>query len=345
MTSFETYILPPTPPEGEMPTLNPLVKVLETDEVSYGRFALEPLTKGYGITLGNPLRRVLLSGIPGCAITWVKIEDIVHEYDSIPGVKEEVMQLLLNIKRIRIKSETGRTGKMRLEIQGEGSVCAGDISTSSDFQIVNPELHLATLNTADTKISVEFNVESGTGYHQAQQHEEGSGMAVGVLPVDAIFNPIVKVNYSVERTRVGQITDYERLVLDIWTDGSITPMDALKEASEELVNHFFMFKTINREGDEALANPATSVAPEIFQTLIERLDLSPRTLNCLKRANISKVGEVLEMSDADLLKIRNFGEKSLHELRDKLTELGVGANDLEQVETEQTTAVVEEVQE
>ena len=146
MTSFETYILPPTPTEGEMPTLNPLVKVLDTDEVSYGKFALEPLTKGYGITIGNPLRRVLLSAIPGCAITWVKIEDIVHEYDSIPGVKEEVMQLLLNIKRIRIKSETGRTGKMRLEIQGEGSVCAGDISTSSDFQIVNPELHLATLN-------------------------------------------------------------------------------------------------------------------------------------------------------------------------------------------------------
>ena len=345
MTSFETYILPPTPPQGEMPTLNPLVKVLDTDEVSYGKFALEPLTKGYGITIGNPLRRVLLSAIPGCAITWVKIEDIVHEYDSIPGVKEEVMQLLLNIKRIRIKSETGRTGKMRLEIQGEGSVCAGDISTSSDFQIVNPELHLATLNTPDTRISVEFNVESGTGYIQAQQNEEGSGMAVGVLPVDAIFNPIVKVNYSVERTRVGQITDYERLILEISTDGSITPMDALKEASEELVNHFFMFKTINREGDEALANPATSVAPEIFQTLIERLDLSPRTLNCLKRANISKVGEVLEMSDSDLLKIRNFGEKSLNELQDKLTELGVGSNNSEESDNQEEALVAEEVEE
>jgi DNA-directed RNA polymerase alpha subunit len=220
------------------------------------------------------------------------------------------------------------------------------------------------LNSTDILVSAVFNVarcNSGLTIWKSEdvdmspaQTDPSPWISSRILPVRPvsdfilmrfIFNPIVKVNYSVERTRVGQITDYERLVLDIWTDGSITPMDALKEASEELVKHFFMFKTINREGDEALANPATSVAPEIFQTLIERLDLSPRTLNCLKRANISKVGEVLEMSDADLLKIRNFGEKSLHELRDKLTELGVGANDLEQVETEQTTAVVEEVQE
>jgi DNA-directed RNA polymerase subunit alpha len=162
-------------------------------------------------------------------------------------------------------------------------------------------------------------------------------MAVGVLPVDAIFNPIVKVNYAVERTRVGQVTDYERLILEIWTDGSITPTDALKAASEELVNHFFMFKTISKEGDEVVVNTAASVAPEIFQTLIERLDLSPRTLNCLKRANISKVGEVLDMTDADLLKIRNFGEKSLHELRDKLVELGVGSP-AEEITAEETTA-------
>jgi len=337
MTTFETYILPPTPSEGEILSLNPLVKVIETDEVSYGKFALEPLIKGYGITIGNPIRRVLLSSIPGCAITWVKIEDIVHEYKSVPGVKEEVMQLLLNIKRIRIKSESGRTGKMRLEIQSEGSVCAGDISTSSDFQIVNPELHLATLDSPDTKLSIEFNVETGTGYTPAQVTEESSGMAVGVLPVDAIFNPIVKVNYAVERTRVGQVTDYERLILEIWTDGSITPTDALQAASEELVNHFFMFKTISKEGDEVVVNTAASVAPEIFQTLIERLDLSPRTLNCLKRANISKVGEVLDMTDADLLKIRNFGEKSLHELRDKLVELGVGSL-AEEITAEEITA-------
>jgi DNA-directed RNA polymerase subunit alpha len=210
-------------------------------------------------------------------------------------------------------------------VSGEGRVCAGDISTSADFEIVNPELHLATLDSKDSSLSVEFNVEHGIGYEPAVQSEGNTGLPVGVLPVDAIFNPVRKVNYAVERTRVGQVTDYERLVLEIWTDGTIAPLEAVREAADALVNHFFLFSNLNRTTEPGLERPSLSVSPEVYQTPIERLDLSPRTLNCLKRAHITKVGEVLEMSDDDLLKIRNFGDKSLEELRQKLAERGITA--------------------
>jgi DNA-directed RNA polymerase subunit alpha len=214
---------------------------------------------------------------------------------------------------------------MRLEVSGEGRVCAGDISTSADFEIINPELHLATMDSDDASLSIEFNVEHGVGYQPAVQSEGVTGLPVGVLPVDAIFNPVRKVNYTVERTRVGQVTDYERLVLEIWTDGTIAPLEAVREAADALVTHFFLFSNLNRTTEPGLERPSLSVSPEVYQTPIERLDLSPRTLNCLKRAHITKVGEVLEMSDDDLLKIRNFGDKSLEELRQKLAERGITA--------------------
>ena len=319
---LDTFILPPATPEGSTAPLEPAVRILEAD-ATYGKVAIEPLQQGYGITIGNPLRRILLSSIKGSAITWIKIEDVVHEYTYIPGVKEEVMDLLLNIKRIRIHSQSDRTGKMRLEVTGEGRVCAGDISTSADFEVVNPELHLATLDAEDSSLSIEFNVEQGTGYEPAAQNEGVAGMPVGVLPVDAIFNPVRKVDYSVERTRVGQVTDYERLILEVWTDGTITPVEAIHEASDTLVSHFFLFSNLNRVADSEQPRPSLAVSPEIYQNPIERLDLSPRTLNCLKRAHITRVGEVLEMSDEDLLKIRNFGDKSLSELHEKLAERGI----------------------
>lgn len=321
---LDTYILSPATTETVTESLKPEIRIIETDE-NYGKIAIEPLQKGYGITIGNPLRRILLSSIKGSAITWVKIDNVVHEYTSIEGVKEEVMDLLLNIKRIRIHSRSDRTGKMRLEVSGEGRVCAGDISTSADFEIVNPELHLATLDSDDASLSIEFNVENGVGYQPAVQAEGVTGLPVGVLPVDAIFSPVRKVNFNVERTRVGQVTDYERLVLEIWTDGTITPLDAVQQAAEGLVNHFFLFSNINRAVEPGVERPSVTVSPEIYQTPIERLDLSPRTLNCLKRAHITKVGEVLEMSDDDLLKIRNFGDKSLEELRDRLAERGIAS--------------------
>jgi DNA-directed RNA polymerase subunit alpha len=322
---LDTYILSPGTTESAAESLKPEIRIIESED-TYGKVAIEPLQRGYGITIGNPLRRILLSAIKGSAITWVKIDSVVHEYTSIPGVKEEVMDLLLNIKRIRIHSQSERTGKMRLEVSGEGRVCAGDISTSADFEIVNPELHLATLDSDDASLSIEFNVEHGIGYEPAVQSEGNTGLPVGVLPVDAIFNPVRKVNYSIERTRVGQVTDYERLVLEIWTDGTIPPLEAVREAADTLVNHFFLFSNLNRTTEPGLERPSLSVSPEVYQTPIERLDLSPRTLNCLKRAHITKVGEVLEMSDDDLLKIRNFGDKSLEELRQKLAERGITAS-------------------
>ena len=323
MTVLDTFILPTGSLEGSPEPPKPEVHVLETGD-TYGKVAVEPLKPGFGLTIGNPLRRILLSSTRGSAITWVKIDGVVHEYAAIPGVKEEVMELLQNIKRIRIRSQSDRPGKMRLEVAGEGRVCAGDISTSSDFEIVNPELHLATLDSKDSRLYMEVNVEQGVGYQQAIQSDGSANLPVDVIPVDAIFSPVRKVNYNVERTRVGQVTDYERLVLEVWTDGAIRPMDAVGQAAENLVEHFFRFSNLNRVTEAGPERSTLVVSPETFQTPIERLDLSPRTLNCLKRAHITRVGEVLEMSDEELLKIRNFGDRSLTELREKLAERGIG---------------------
>ena len=319
---LDTFILPSVPAEGGSESLKPDVHILESGD-TYGKVAVEPLQRGFGLTIGNPLRRILLSSTNGSAVTWVKIDEIVHEYTAIPGVKEEVMELLLNIKQIRIRAPSGRAGKMRLDVTGEGRVCAGDIATSSDFEIVNPELLLATLDREDSHLSIEFNVEQGVGYKPVPQSDGTNNPPVGVLPIDAIFSPVRKVNYSVERTRVGQVTDYERLVLEVWTDGTIKPVEAVREAADNLVNHFFLFSNLDRGAEVGVERLSLVVSPEIYQTPIEKLDLSPRTLNCLKRAHITKVGEVLEMADDELLKIRNFGEKSLVELRDKLAERGI----------------------
>ena len=318
---LDTFILPTTSIEAESESLKPSIHIMESDD-TYGKVAVEPLQRGFGLTIGNPLRRILLSSTNGSAITWVKIEDVVHEYTAIQGVKEEVMELLLNVKRIRIRAQSDRPGKMRLDVSGEGRVCAGDISTSSDFEIVNPELYLATLDSDDSRLSIEFNVEQGVGYVPAAQVDGTSNPPVGVLPVDAIFNPVRKVNYNVKRTRVGQVTDYERLELEVWTDGTIKPVEAVREAADHLVNHFFLFTNLDRASEAGTERPVLSVSPEIYQTPIERLELSPRTLNCLKQAHITKVGEVLEMSDDELVKIRNFGEKSLSELKEKLAAHG-----------------------
>jgi DNA-directed RNA polymerase subunit alpha len=242
---------------------------------------------------------------------------------AIPGVKEEVMEILLNVKGIRIRSATGRDGKMRLEVKGGGPVCAGDIMTSSDFEIVNPEQHLATLDDEDVELAIEFNVRQGTGYQTAQPGDDGLNLPAGALPVDAIFSPVRKVNFQVERTRVGQVTDYERLLLEVWTDGAIKPIEAVQQAAEKLVQNFFLFSKLSRATEHGIDRAPLVVSPEVYQTPIEKLELSPRTLNCLKRAQIHRVGEVLEMSDDELLKIRNFGEKSLVELQEKLAEHGI----------------------
>ena len=307
-------------PEVEEETIpSPQISIVEADE-KYGKFVIEPLDPGFGITLGNPLRRVLYGSLQGTAVTWAKIEGVLHEYDTIPHVKEEVSEFLLNIKGIRLRSEVDRQGKLRLEVAGEGEVCAGDIMASSDFEIVNPELHLATLDSTDAKLSVELNVERGKGYVVASH---GDGQQIGVLPLDAVFTPIKKVNYHVEKTRVGQKADFERLVLEVWTDGSVTPVEAVQQAANTLSNQFFLVAHVDRAAEDGGDGPAmTPIIPaEQYQIPVERLDLSSRTLNCLKRAGINKVGEVLEMSRTELLRIRNFGEKSYKELFGRLREM------------------------
>ncbi len=299
----------------------PRITVIDDDD-RYGKFAVEPLEEGHGVTLGNPLRRVLYSSLPGTAVTWVKIEGVLHEYGTIAHVKEEVAELLLNIRGIRLRSSVDRPGKLRLEVAGEGQVCAGDIMASSDFEVVNPELHLAILDSNEAKLSVELNVEQGRGYLPAGH---GDGLPIGVLPMDAVFTPIRKVNYNIEKTRIGQRADLERLVLEVWTDGSITPVEAVRQASNILVENFFLLASVQREVADGAEGPpiALKISPENYNVLVERLELSSRTLNCLKRASINKVGQVLELKKSELLQIRNFGEKSLNELYSRLREMNL----------------------
>ena len=274
MSMLDTFVVPAGLLDGggvEPP--KPEIQVMDEGDLydSYGKVAVEPLERGFGQTIGNPLRRILLSSTPGAAITWVRIEDVVHEYMAIPGVKEEVMELLLNIKGIRIRSSAVRQGKMRLNVRGEGRVCAGDIETSPDLEIVNPELHLATLDDEDSGLSIEFNVEQGVGYRAAQPGEDGSSIPTGALPVDAVFSPVRKVNFKVEPTRVGQNTNYERLLLEVWTDGAIRPVEAVQQAAEKLVEHFFLFSKLNRTSQPGTARAPRVVSPEVYQTRIEDL--------------------------------------------------------------------------
>lgn len=291
----------------------PKVECVESSE-KYGRFVAEPLERGFGITLGNALRRVLLSSLPGAAVTWVKIEGVLHEFSTIPHMKEDTIEFLLNVKELRLRPLSSREGKLFLEAEGEGRICAGDIKPSADFEIVNPELHLATLDSPDAKLIVEFNVEQGKGFVPASHRD---GLPIGVIPVDAVFTPIRKVNYTIEPTRVGQVTTYERLILDVWTDGTISPLEALSKAAQILVEKFQLFYEMAHAPQMVGA-----VAPEQYSIPIEQLNLSVRTFNCLKRAGITNVGELMQKSDEELLKIKNLGRKALEELRQQLRVMG-----------------------
>ncbi|HLF77841.1 MAG TPA: DNA-directed RNA polymerase subunit alpha [Dehalococcoidia bacterium] len=293
----------------------------ETDE-TYGRIVAEPLEAGFGITIGNALRRTLLSALPGTAITAVRIEGVEHEFTTIPQMKEDVVEFLLNVKDIRIRSLTDRPGKMFLEASGEGPVSAGQIQQTADYEIVNPELHLATLDSADARLSVEFTVEQGRGYVPAGTSD---GLAIGVIPMDAIYSPVRRVNYRVEHTRVGQVTNFDRLILEVWTDGTISPVDAVSNAADVLSEQFAFFGRLGRPQPTMVGRGLGSGAalpPDRYNTPIEDLNLSVRAYNCLKRSGLMTVGAVLEKSEEELLSLRNFGRKSYDELRDKLVSLG-----------------------
>jgi DNA-directed RNA polymerase subunit alpha len=291
---------------------------IECSELSekYGRFVIEPLERGYGVTLGNALRRVLLNSITGSAVTWMMIEGIQHEFSTISNVKEDTVDFILNVKSIRLRALSSHGGKLTLRCKGERQVTAGDIEPSADFEIVNPDMHLATLDTADAKLEVEFNVEQGKGYRLASKAE---GLPIGAIPIDAIFTPIRRVNYKIETVAVEELHGYERLTVDIWTDGTVSPVEAVSQSAHMLIEHFQLFyelaKVPLRVGEK---QPRLPIPLEQYNMPIEELDLSVRTFNCLKRAGITKVGELFEKSEEDLLSIKNFGQKALEELKGQL---------------------------
>lgn len=294
----------------------PRIKCTQSSE-NYASYDIEPLEAGYGMTLGNALRRVLLSSLPGAAVTSIKIEGVQHEFQDIPHVKEDVTDIVLNIKRLRLRSFSDHQVMMRLDVSGEREVTAADILAPSTVEIVNKDLHIATLDSPEAHLDMDLVVETGKGYIPAESKE---GQPIGIIPVDAIFTPVQKVNYAVEHTRVGQMTNYDKIVLQVWTDGTITPDEAVRQASQILVRHFSLIADYHAVVAEPDKPPLSSypIPPQVYDTPIEELDLSVRAYNCLKRSNITKVGQVLSMNEEDLLAVRNFGEKSLQELRERL---------------------------
>jgi len=296
------------------------IEVVETSE-DYGRFIVEPLEQGFGTTMGSAMRRVLLGSLQGTAVTTVKVESVYHEFTSMPHVKEDVTEFLLNVKQIRLRSFSDRPVKMRLEVSGEGEVCAGDIITPPDVEVVNPELHLVYMDSSDARLIVEFGVEHGKGYVPAGHKGE---LPIGTMPVDAIYTPMRKVNYVVEPTRVRERTDLERLVLEVTTDGTMTPRQAVSQAARIVSDHMRLFLDLERQAvkPDKRGLSAVPISARDYERSIEELDLSVRAYNCLKRSSITKIGQILEMSDEELLAVRNFGQKSLDELKEKLAQRG-----------------------
>jgi DNA-directed RNA polymerase subunit alpha len=293
----------------------------EASARNYGRFIIGPLESGYGITLGNALRRVLLRSLPGAAVTSIRVGDVHHEFSDIPGIKEDMTQLILQIKQLRLKMYSEEAARLRLDVRGEGTVVAGDIQAPPEVEIVNPDLYLFTVDSADTRVEIEMSAGIGRGYSPSEERER---LPIGELPIDAIFSPVRKVNYDVERARVGQMTNYDRLIMEIWTDGTIRPNEALSQAAQILVTHLRLVAGVGEEVAQLEPEDVVEeegIPREIYETPIEQLDLSVRVFNSLKRTGITGVGEVLEMLERGedaMLTIRNFGEKSLVELKDKL---------------------------
>jgi DNA-directed RNA polymerase, alpha subunit, bacterial and chloroplast-type len=313
----------------------PKIEIVEISEDNrYGKFVCEPLERGYGITLGNSLRRILLSSLPGAAVTSVKIDGVLHEFSTISGVREDVTDIILNLKELYIKLHGDETKVVRIETEGKGEVKAADIITDPDVEILNPELHIATLS-AGSSLRMEITVERGRGYVPADKNKKADHV-IGVIPVDSIFSPILRVNYNVTDTRVGNVTDYDKLTLEIWTDGSIRPEEAVSKAAGIMVAHLKLFQNIAgvADEDEASDGPFTESAEDAgtktMEMTIEDLELSVRSYNCLKRAGINTVAELVQKSEEDMMKVRNLGRKSLDEVKKKLAELGLSLAESEE---------------
>ena len=306
--------------EIEKPTIN---KYIDEDG-NYGKFVVEPLERGYGTTLGNALRRILLSSLPGAAVTSVKIDGVLHEFSTIPGVKEDVTEIILNLKKLAIRLNGDNTKRVIINAVGPKEVTAADIIGDSDIEIFNPDLHIATLEENATLV-MEVNLARGRGYVPAEMNKTES-TPISVIPVDSIYTPVRKVNFTVENTRVGQVTDYDRLVLEIWTDGSITPEEGVSIGAKIMQEHLNLFiQLTDTTGTmEIMVEKEEDQKEKALEMTIEELELSVRSFNCLKRAAINTVEELTQKSEEDMMKVRNLGKKSLDEVKAKLEELGLG---------------------
>lgn len=305
------------------PADEPQIEIEEARD-DYARIVASPLPPGFGTTLGNALRRVLLSSLKGAAVTSVRIDGVQHEFSTIPNVKEDTIEFLLNVKEMRLRALADRPGTMTLDISGRtGPITAADIQVPEHYEIVNPDLYLLTVDSKDARLYIEFNVDQGRGYQPAGQAD---GTTIGVIPVDAIFSPVRKVNYQIEHTRVGQATNYDKLTLEVWTDGTMTAVEAVSKSAEVLIEQFRLFSHMGRPAMPTVERglgAGIQLPPDKYNMPIEDLNLSMRAYNCLRRSGLMTVGQVLEKSEEELLALRNFGRKSYDELRERLDEMGL----------------------
>ena len=302
----------------------PNIKCLEIDnETNYAKFVCEPLERGYGVTIGNSLRRILLSSLPGVAITSVKIEGVVHEFSTIANVVEDVPEIIVNLKMVRLKLHENEEKTIRIDVKGEGEVTAGDIITDDGVEVLNPELHIATLSEG-AHLQMEMTVEMGRGYNSAEKNKKDN-QPLGVLPIDSIFTPVKKVNYAVENTRVGQNIDFDKLTIELWTDGSLAPYEALSLAAKVMTSHLELFIDLSEtaKNTQVMIEKEEDKKEKVLEMSIEDLELSVRSFNCLKRAGISTVEDITNMTESEMMKVRNLGKKSLDEVTFKLRSLGL----------------------
>ncbi len=304
----------------------PKIEIVEISEDNrYGKFVCEPLERGYGTTLGNSLRRILLSSLPGAAITSIRIDGVLHEFSTIPGVRDDVTNIILNLKSLCFKMLSDEPKVLRIDVEGEREVTAADIIPDADIEILNPELHIATLNK-EGSLHMEMTVERGRGYVSADKNKKPDHV-IGIIPIDSIFSPVLRVNYTVSDTRVGNATDYDKLVLEIWTDGSIRPEEAVSKAASILISHLKLFQNMaglteeEEMEDGAFTEVEENDTAKVMEMTIEDLDLSVRSYNCLKRANINTVANLTAKTEEEMMKVRNLGRKSLEEVKKKLQEL------------------------
>ena len=302
----------------------PNIECLEIDDVNnYAKFVCEPLERGYGVTIGNSLRRIMLSSLPGCAITSVKIDGVLHEFSTIPNVVEDVPELIVNLKNVRLKFDGNEEKTIRIDFKGEGEVTAGDIKSDGTVEVLNPDLHIATVSEGGSLV-MEMTADRGRGYNSSEKNKKPN-QDISVLPIDSIYTPVKKVNYQVENTRVGQTVDYDKLVIEVWTDGSLKAHEALSLAAKVMTGHLELFIDLSEatKNTQVMIEKEESKKEKVLEMSIEELELSVRSYNCLKRANISTVEDLISKSESEMMKVRNLGKKSFDEVTAKLHSLGL----------------------